>query len=207
MQKPPGLERDEAEHAALEAAFHMMPAGYKPRTHLWHEGQPAYINRLIHEGSPYLLQHAHNPVDWWPWGEEALAAAKRQDKPIFLSAGYATCHWCHVMEEESFDNAIVAEALNRDYIPVKLDREQRPDIDQIYVLATTLQHRHAGWPNSVWLFADGRPFHTGTYFQRPHFLQLLEAIATAWKGEGRTELDAFATNLAEGVRRASARAE
>ncbi|QHQ34992.1 thioredoxin domain-containing protein [Algicella marina] len=207
MNQPPGMERSSAEQGALEAAFDAMPDGYQPRTHLWMNDRPAYINRLIHEGSPYLLQHAHNPVDWWPWGEAAMQEAQAKDKPIFLSAGYATCHWCHVMEEESFDNPQVAAALNRDFIPVKLDREQRPDIDQVYILATTLQHRHAGWPNSVWLFPDGRPFHTGTYFQRPRFLQLLEAISQAWQGDGRAELDKFATNLADGIQRLSARAE
>ncbi|MEM9430799.1 MAG: thioredoxin domain-containing protein [Pseudomonadota bacterium] len=200
MPHPPGAARDDATEATLRARLAEMPVGYTPRTHLWNGTAPAYVNRLIEEGAPYLLQHAHNPVDWWPWGPAALAEAARRDCPIFLSAGYATCHWCHVMEEECFDNEVVAEALNTDFVAIKLDREQRPDIDQIYILATTLQHRHAGWPNSVWLTPDGRPFHSGTYFRPPEFLALLKAIATAWSGQKRVELDRVAGELSRAVR-------
>src|ERR1035437_2574611 len=123
-----------------------------------------HTNRLIHEQSPYLLQHAHNPVDWYAWGEEAFAAATAQDKPIFLSIGYSTCHWCHVMERESFENAQVAELLNRDFIAIKVDREERPEIDDLYMSATQMLTGRGGWPNSVWLTTDGRPFFAGTYF-------------------------------------------
>ncbi len=206
MAIPPGSSRSDTADSELWARFAEMPPDYVPRTHLWDGNKPRYVNRLIGEGSPYLLQHAHNPVDWRPWGDEALTEAGDRDRPIFLSAGYATCHWCHVMEEESFDNEEVANLLNRHFVPVKLDREQRPEIDHIYILATTLQHRSAGWPNSVWIMPDGRPFHTGTYFQRPHFMQLLQAIAKAWEGAERQELDQFASHLAEGVRKMGARA-
>ena len=204
MRPPPGLRRDSRHHAALQAAFAAMPADYQPRTHLKQNGRPLYINRLVFEPSPYLLQHAHNPVDWWAWGEAALAEAARRDLPIFLSAGYATCHWCHVMEEESFDNVEVAEFLNARFIAVKLDREQRPDIDHIYLTATTLQHRHAGWPNSCWLTPQGKPFHTGTYFPRPQFLATLHAIEKAWV-EGRNKLERFAEELAQQVQSVSRR--
>lgn len=203
MRPPPGGSRGAAEQTRLEAAFSAMPAGYRPRTHNWDADQPRYINRLIHEGSPYLRQHAHNPVDWWAWGDEALKYAAAQDMPIFLSAGYATCHWCHVMEDESFDNPDVAALLNAHFVAVKLDREQRPDIDQIYILATTMQHRHAGWPNSVWMMPDGRPFHTGTYFRKLDFMRVLSSIATAWEGDGRSELTQFADQLSNGIRNIS----
>src|SRR5437868_3700769 len=121
-------------------------------------------NRLIHESSPYLLQHAHNPVDWYPWGEEAFEKAKKEDKPIFLSVGYSSCHWCHVMERESFENEKVAEILNKHFISIKVDREERPDVDEIYMSAVQLVTQHGGWPMSVFMTADGRPFFGGTYF-------------------------------------------
>ena len=156
-------------------------------------------NRLISEASPYLRQHAGNPVDWWPWGDDALAEAARREVPVFLSAGYATCHWCHVMERESFENNEIAQFLNQNFVAVKLDREQRPDIDQIYLTATMLQHRHAGWPNSVWLLPDGKPFHTGTYFPPDQFLLTLRAVAKAWR-DSRAELVDYAGALATQIR-------
>ena len=127
-------------------------------------GLPLYTNRLSAEDSPYLRQHAHNPVNWFPWGEDAFAEAKTGDKPIFLSIGYSTCHWCHVMERESFDNLEIAELLNRNFVPVKLDREQRPDIDEIYMTGTQLMSGHGGWPMSNFLTPEGKPFFSGTYF-------------------------------------------
>ncbi len=201
MRPPPGGTRSEAEHAALVDAVAAMSAGYEPRTHLMESGRPVFVNRLIRETSPYLLQHAHNPVDWWPWGEAALAEAARRDLPLFLSAGYATCHWCHVMEEESFDTVAVAEVLNAGFVAVKLDREERPDIDHFYILATTLQNRQAGWPNSIWALPDGRPFHTGTYFRQGHFLQLCRAVSQGWTGGQRAEFERFAGELTGAVRR------
>ena len=118
-------------------------------------------NRLIHQTSPYLLQHAHNPVDWYPWGEEALALARREDRPIFLSVGYSTCYWCHVMERESFSNPAVAELMNREFVNIKLDREERPDLDEIYMTATQILTEQGGWPNSVFLTPDLKPFFAG----------------------------------------------
>jgi len=144
-------------------------------------------NRLIWEKSPYLLQHAHNPVDWYPWGEEAFEKARRENKPIFLSVGYSTCHWCHVMERESFESAEVAEFLNRWFVPVKVDREERPDVDRIYMTFVQATTGGGGWPMSVWLTPDLKPFYGGTYFPRedaygrPGFLSVLKRIAELWQ--------------------------
>jgi hypothetical protein len=149
----------------------------------------AHTNRLIHATSPYLLQHAHNPVDWFPWGEEALAKARAEDKPVFLSIGYSACHWCHVMERESFENETIAAFLNEHYVSIKVDREERPDIDDIYMTAVQLQTGSGGWPMSVFLMPDGRPFYSGTYFPpvdrhgTPGFMTILHAIQHAWANE------------------------
>ncbi|MEM1159723.1 MAG: DUF255 domain-containing protein, partial [Pseudomonadota bacterium] len=160
-----------------------------------------YVNRLISEASPYLLQHAHNPVDWHPWSDETLAKAKALDRPVFLSVGYATCHWCHVMEEESFDDEEVASVLNRYFIPVKIDREQMPALDHFFITATQLQQGHAGWPNSVWMLPDARPFHTGTYFPRDVFLQMLSGIGQSFgSSDQRSEINRMAERLSDAVR-------
>ncbi|MDW7771837.1 MAG: thioredoxin domain-containing protein [Desulfobulbaceae bacterium] len=143
-------------------------------------------NRLIREQSPYLLQHAFNPVDWYPWSDEALAKAKTENKPIFLSVGYSTCHWCHVMAHESFEDPAVAELLNKWFVAIKVDREERPDIDQIYMAATQAMTGGGGWPMSVFLLPDGSPFYAGTYFPpkgkygRPGFQDLLTSLHDAW---------------------------
>ncbi|MGB9627671.1 MAG: thioredoxin domain-containing protein [Thermodesulfobacteriota bacterium] len=126
--------------------------------------EPKYTNRLIHEASPYLLQHAHNPVDWYPWGEEAFARAKKENKPILLSIGYSSCHWCHVMEKESFEDETIAEIMNERFVNIKVDREERPDIDEIYMNAVQLMTGSGGWPMTVFLTPDLIPFHAGTYF-------------------------------------------
>ena len=145
------------------------------------------MNRLAHEKSPYLLQHAANPVDWYPWGEEAFAVARRDDKPIFLSIGYSTCHWCHVMEHESFENQQVASLLNSGFLPIKVDREERPDIDRVYMLFVQATTGAGGWPMSVWLTPDLKPFFGGTYFPpvsrygRAGFADLLNQIRRAWQ--------------------------
>jgi len=151
-------------------------------------------NRLAGEKSPYLLQHAHNPVDWYPWGDEAFAEAKRRNVPIFLSIGYATCHWCHVMERESFENERVAAALNSHFVPVKVDREERPDVDRIYMTAMQLMGLGGGWPLNVFLTPDLAPFYGGTYFPpetarhgQPGMLQVLPHVAKAWR-EQREDL-------------------
>ena len=122
-----------------------------------------HTNRLIHETSPYLRQHAHNPVDWYAWGEEALARARAEDKPIFLSIGYSACHWCHVMEHESFEDEETAALMNDLFVNIKVDREERPDLDAIYMDAVQSMTGQGGWPMSVWLLPDGKPFHGGTY--------------------------------------------
>ncbi len=144
-------------------------------------------NRLIHEKSPYLLQHAYNPVDWYPWGEEALTKAKREDKPIFLSVGYSTCYWCHVMEHESYDNPEIADLLNQHFVAIKVDREERPDIDAIYMTAVQAMIGSGGWPMNVFLTPDRQPFWGGTYFppedrgEQPGLKTILRSIANAWQ--------------------------
>ena len=146
-----------------------------------------HTNRLAREKSPYLLQHAHNPVDWYPWGEEAFAKARRENKPIFLSVGYSTCHWCHVMAHESFENENVAAVMNREFVNIKVDREERPDVDRVYMTFVQATTGGGGWPMSVWLTPDLKPFVGGTYFPpedrygQPGFIKVLERIATAWK--------------------------
>jgi uncharacterized protein len=146
-----------------------------------------HTNRLAHEKSPYLLQHAHNPVDWYPWGEEAFAKARQENKPIFLSVGYSTCHWCHVMAHESFENEEVAAIMNREFVNIKVDREERPDVDRVYMTFVQATTGGGGWPMSVWLTPDLKPFVGGTYFPpeerygQPAFKRVLERIATAWK--------------------------
>jgi uncharacterized protein YyaL (SSP411 family) len=148
-----------------------------------------HTNRLANEKSPYLLQHAHNPVEWYPWGPEAFEKARVEDKPIFLSIGYSTCHWCHVMERESFEVEAIAEVLNRYFVPVKVDREERPDVDRIYMLFVQATTGSGGWPMSVWLTPELKPFFGGTYFPpdnrygRPGFKTVLESLARAWSGD------------------------
>ncbi len=151
-------------------------------------------NRLADESSPYLLQHAENPVDWRPWGPEALQAAKREAKPIFLSIGYSACHWCHVMAHECFENAHIGRLLNENFISVKVDREERPDLDQIYMEAVQLMTGRGGWPLSVFLTPDAVPFFGGSYWPprprqgMPGFENVLTAAADAWRKRRRTLL-------------------
>ena len=158
-----------------------------------HRGKP---NRLIDETSPYLLQHAYNPVDWYPWGPEALARAAAEDKPILLSVGYSACHWCHVMAHESFEDPEIAELMNELFVNIKVDREERPDIDAIYMEAVQAMTGSGGWPMTVFLTPDGRPFYGGTYFppvsryNMPGFPQLLAAISEAWTNRRKEMLDA-----------------
>ena len=150
------------------------------------DGSWKWTNRLIHETSPYLLLHAHNPVDWYPWNDEALERAKKENKLIFLSVGYSTCYWCHVMERKVFSNPEIAEMMNKDFINIKIDREERPDLDEIYMTATQLLTQRGGWPNSVFLTPDLKPFYAGTYFPptdmpgRPGFPTILDAVHEAW---------------------------
>jgi len=169
------------------------------------EGEHAYTNRLSLETSPYLLQHAHNPVDWYPWGPEALGRARAENRPIFLSIGYSACHWCHVMERESFEDEGIAEILNRHFVSIKVDREERPDLDEIYMMAVQLISGGGGWPMSVFLTPDLKPFFAGTYFPpralygRPGFDTVLGAIAAAWE-ERPTAIIESAEEITAGVR-------
>ena len=153
------------------------------------EGKWQYTNHLIKEKSPYLLQHAHNPVDWYPWGEEAFAKAKQENKPIFLSIGYSTCHWCHVMERESYSDPAIAKVMNANFVCIKVDREERPDVDNIYITFVEASTGSAGWPLNVWLTPDLKPFVGGTYFPAterdglPSFRTVLLRVAEAWKSK------------------------
>jgi uncharacterized protein YyaL (SSP411 family) len=164
-----------------------------------------FTNRLARETSPYLLQHAHNPVDWYPWGEEAFAKARAEDKPIFLSVGYATCHWCHVMERESFEDEAVARLLNEGFVPVKVDREELPDVDHVYMSALQAMSRHGGWPMNMFLTPDLKPFYGGTYFPPqprhglPAFADVLRAVREAWIAR-RAEIEQHAQALLEHLR-------
>src|SRR5947207_2025647 len=156
-------------------------------------------NRLIAEKSPYLLQHAHNPVDWYPWGNEAFEKAKQENKPLFVSIGYSTCHWCHVMERESFEDQEAADFLNQHFVSIKVDREERPDVDKIYMTFVQAMIGQGGWPLNVFLTPDLKPFFGGTYFPpenrygRSSFLQVLQQVDSAWKNR-REEI----THSAEG---------
>ncbi|MFG1937409.1 thioredoxin domain-containing protein [Micromonospora tulbaghiae] len=141
------------------------------------------MNRLAKATSPYLLQHADNPVDWWPWCDEAFAEAKRRDVPVLISVGYAACHWCHVMAHESFENEAVARLMNDDFVCVKVDREERPDVDAVYMTATQAMTGQGGWPMTVFATPDGTPFFCGTYFPRANFVRLLGSVATAWRDQ------------------------
>jgi len=182
-------------------AYQNKGSSYEPRTrHFNPDGQPKYINRLILEDSPYLNQHAHNPVDWYPWGIEAFTAAKQQDKPIFLSIGYSTCHWCHVMEEQSFDNEVIAKQMNTSFINIKVDREQRPELDELYMTAVSLMTGHGGFSMSSFLTPEGKTFWGGTYLPPQQFSKVLNGLSTAWL-ENRSQVDAQANEIAAAVKK------
>ncbi|MGH3449623.1 MAG: thioredoxin domain-containing protein, partial [Haloechinothrix sp.] len=190
----------------LWRAYRAMGPDYEPRSeHLEPDGTPQHVNRLILEDSPYLIQHAHNPVDWYAWGEDAFDKARREDKPVFLSIGYSTCHWCHVMERESFDNVEVARYLNEHFVAIKVDREQRPDVDDIYMTAVQLLTGRGGWPMSSWLTPDGEPFFGGTYYPRDVFLNILQQVVQAWRDQ-RPEVVNQASRLAAAVKQVTAAA-
>jgi uncharacterized protein YyaL (SSP411 family) len=200
---PPGLA------GKLQAKWAARDPSYKPRTrHLRPDGSPRYLNRLFLESSPYLLQHAHNPVDWYPWGDEAFEAARRLGRPVLLSVGYSTCHWCHVMEEESFDDEEIARTLNENYVVVKVDREERPDVDAIYMNAVQMMTGRGGWPMTVWLTPDRKPFFGGTYFPardgergaRVGFLTLLRQLKQRYGAQAQQVADVSA-ELAEAIRK------
>ncbi len=168
-----------------------------------------HTNQLIHEKSPYLLQHAHNPVEWYAWGEEAFRKAREEDKPIFLSIGYSTCHWCHVMERESFEQERIAAILNEHFISIKVDREERPDVDRVYMLFVQATTGSGGWPMSVWLTPELKPFYGGTYFPpdnrygRPGFSHVLKQLADAWRQQRSNLVDSSVNILGELEKHAS----
>src|SRR6266566_1693552 len=167
-----------------------------------------HTNRLAYEKSPYLLQHAHNPVDWYPWGEEAFAKARHENKPIFLSVGYSTCHWCHVMAHESFESEEVAAIMNREFVNIKVDREERPDVDRVYMIFVQATTGGGGWPMSVWLTPHLEPFVGGTYFPpedrfgQPAFNRVLQRIAEAWKND-REKISKQGANIVDALREAA----
>src|SRR3982750_4213286 len=169
----------------------------------------SHTNRLSKENSPYLLQHAHNPVDWYPWGEEALQKAKAENKVILVSIGYAACHWCHVMEKESFENETVAKQMNEHFVNIKIDREERPDLDHVYMDAVQAISGSGGWPLNVFLTPEGKPFYGGTYFppmrafNRPSWKEILISIAEAFT-EKKAEIIQQAENLTQHLLQANA---
>ena len=175
---------------SLLSAFKNKGSNYQARSRYLDDNRhPQYINRLILEDSPYLLQHAHNPVNWFPWGEEAFAIAKQENKPVFLSIGYSTCHWCHVMEEESFDNEDIAKHMNDLFICIKVDRELYPDVDTYYMTAVMMMQGHGGWPMSSFLTPDREPFFGGTYFQPAQFIALMSRIEEVWNNKSAEILE------------------
>ncbi len=198
---PPGVVYTSQLRQQLNAGLQILGSGYKPRTeHLDEKGRPKFTNRLILQDSPYLRQHAHNPVDWHPWGPEAFETARREGKPVFLSIGYSTCHWCHVMERESFESIEVAEFLNTHFISIKVDRERRPDIDEIYMTGVQVITGRGGWPMSSFLTAEGKTFFGGTYYPPEQFLVLLQRASKAWN-EDREGLIAQAEQITAAVQR------
>ena len=210
----PGLDPFSAELSlALAEALAAKGDKYVPRTHHTEpNGTPKYTNRLILETSPYLLQHAHNPVNWFAWGRDAFAEAKRRSRPILLSVGYSTCHWCHVMERESFEDEEIATYINQHFIAIKVDREERPDVDSVYMTAVQLMTGGGGWPMTVLMLADGRPFFGGTYFPardgdrgaRIGFLTLLKRLHEAFSRDGE-QVVASAERLTEALNLANHR--
>ena len=209
LEAPPGAPAyDSALAARLAAALAATGPDYVPRTHHLVGRAPKYTNRLILETSPYLLQHAHNPVDWRPWGDEAFAEAKRLHRPVFLSVGYSTCHWCHVMEGESFEDEEIARFMNEHYVCIKVDREERPDVDAIYMSAVQALTSSGGWPMSVWLTPSREPFFGGTYFPprdgargaQHGFLTILRELADTYAKDGERVTRA-AHALVEAVRK------
>ncbi len=187
----------------LLSALQAKGSSYVPRTHhLDDDGRPNFTNRLILEDSPYLIQHAHNPVNWYPWGTEPFELAKTENKPIFLSIGYSTCHWCHVMERESFEDLEIARLMNQYFICIKIDRERRPDIDAFYMTAVQMLTGRGGWPMSSFLTPEGDPFFGGTYFPPQRFATLLQQVHAAWEGQ-RPQLLEQAAKISERVQLAT----
>ena len=203
----PGIELvNDVLMARLRAALAAKGDGYEARTRHMNGDAPRFINRLIEETSPYLLQHAHNPVNWAPWGTEAFERARREGKAVLLSIGYSTCHWCHVMEEESFEDEEIAAYINAHFVPIKVDREERPDIDEIYMSAVQMLTGRGGWPMTVVLTPDGDPFFAGTYFPpragvrgaRQGFMEILTELAERYENSA-SEVVAEAQQLSQRI--------
>src|SRR5712691_4696722 len=169
------------------------------------EAQHSYTNHLANERSPYLQLHAHNPVDWYPWGDEAFRKAREENKPIFLSIGYATCHWCHVMEQESFSDPLIGEMMNATFVSIKVDREERPDIDSVYMTVSQMLTGGGGWPLNIVMTPEKKPFFAATYipkddrFGRPGLLTFIPAVAKAWK-EKHEEIAGSAEQITAALR-------
>lgn len=203
MQQIIALNQNEALAKELHERFIELGKDYQPRTeHFTDSGEPVYINRLVREDSPYLLQHAHNPVNWYPWGDEAFKVAQEEGRPIFLSIGYATCHWCHVMERESFENEAIAQIMNEHFISIKVDREQLPDVDALYMSGVMLINGSGGWPMSSFLDSQGRTFYGGTYFPPEQFSDLLKQVSGLW-GTDRAGILDQAAQLSEAMHTAN----
>jgi uncharacterized protein YyaL (SSP411 family) len=182
---------------ALPLTFFLLPGcgtGQPPVKDTMH----AHTNRLINESSPYLLQHAHNPVDWYPWGDEAFAMAKAENKMVLVSIGYSSCHWCHVMEHESFEDTAVAKLMNDHFVCIKVDREERPDVDQVYMAAVQLMTGRGGWPLNCFTTPDARPVYGGTYFPKEQWMQVLQQLDTTWKTDPE-KVEEYAQKLHAGV--------
>ncbi|MFQ5356306.1 MAG: thioredoxin domain-containing protein [Mariprofundaceae bacterium] len=191
---------------AILIATNAMAADYATVKVNAHSPGKQYTNLLAHESSPYLLQHAHNPVDWYPWGEDAFARARHENKPVFLSIGYSTCHWCHVMEEEIFSDPEAAELINRAFVPIKVDREERPDIDQVYMTVSQVMTGSGGWPLNVFLTPEKKPFFVSTYipkhsgFGRVGIMDLVPKVEAAWK-EQRQQINNSADKITDALKR------
>ncbi|MGD8825558.1 MAG: thioredoxin domain-containing protein, partial [Myxococcales bacterium] len=208
----PGVKSvDEALQGRLDRVLANQGPGYTPRTrHLRADGSPRFTNRLIEESSPYLLQHAHNPVNWYPWSAEAFDRAKRENKPIFLSVGYSTCHWCHVMERESFEDEEIAAFLNRHFITIKVDREERPDVDSVYMAAVNLLTGRGGWPMTIIMTPNKQPFFGGTYFPprrgirgaRAGLIDILSQMLALYRNEAE-QVVARAQEVSQGIERST----
>lgn len=187
-------------HVAFSLLFIALScnSGKRNQERIVEETKHTYTNALIHESSPYLLQHAHNPVNWYPWGKEALDKAKRENKLILISIGYSACHWCHVMEHESFEDTTVANYMNANFVSIKIDREERPDIDQIYMDAIHLLSGRGGWPLNCFALPDGKPFFGGTYFPKNKWMELLESVQN-YKVQNPNKLEEQANQLTQGI--------
>jgi uncharacterized protein YyaL (SSP411 family) len=162
------------------------------------DSDPKHTNSLINESSPYLLQHAHNPVNWMPWGDEAFEQAKKENKLVLISIGYSSCHWCHVMEHESFENEAIAKVMNDHFICIKVDREERPDVDQVYMTAVQLMTKQGGWPLNCFTLPNGKPIYGGTYFPAAKWVDVLEKLDETYQADSAKVIE-YADRLTEGI--------